>query len=306
MDAPYIHPNANRTTRSSFGVYTGIKFVPLPSLDLIVTGRGDLAPISAEFDYSYRASAIYHTDTWGVRLTGASAFRTPSYVEAVGRFIDPTSGLILLEGSDSIGAPRNTSVEVGATFSPFTALTLAPTLYVSRLSNLMIENFESLILRTFRNDNSTVTYGGAEFEATWQVTDAISLQPSFSALYWLDTPARIATNVGSPDQNSRYTGGLRVHGLFGNDRWGYGLGGTVASPRQYNVRAGIPPVTLSTNIPTIAHFSATLERELLNSPAMWMSLRLNASVPGNKAESPLPLAAPLGQSAVLGFEIRRD
>jgi hypothetical protein len=306
IDAPYIHPNANGSVRPAYGFYGGIKAVPTDALDLIVTGRGDLAPISAKVEYSYRASAIYHTDTWGVRLTGASAFRSPTYVEAVGRFTDPMNRLILLEGSDSIGAPRNTSVELGATFSPYATLTISPTVYVSRLSNLMVEDFESLLRRTFRNDSSSVTYAGGEFEANWRVTDAISLLPSVSVLHWLDTPARIATNIGSPDQNSRFTAGLRLQGLFGNDRWGYGIGAIIASARTYNVRVGIPTIILNKHIPTNAYLSATLERQLAAIPAIWASLRLNASTPAHQAESPLPLAAALGQSAVLGLEIRRD
>jgi iron complex outermembrane receptor protein len=306
IDAPYIHPNANGSVRPAYGFYGGIKAIPTAALDLIVTGRGDLAPISAKIEYSYRASAIYHTDTWALRLTGASAFRAPTYVEAVGRFIDPTGGLILLEGSDSIGAPRNTSVELGATFSPYTTLTISPTIYVSRLSNLMVEDFESLVRRSYRNDPSSVTYAGGEFEANWRVTDAVSLLPSLSVLHWLDTPARIATNIGSPDQNSRVTAGLRLQGLFGNDRWGYGIGAVIASARTYNVRVGIPTITLSKHIPTNAYLSANLERQLSILPAIWASVRVSASVPRGQPESPLPLAAPLGQSAVLGLEIRRD
>jgi hypothetical protein len=170
----------------------------------------------------------------------------------------------------------------------------------------MVEDFESLVRRTFHNDPATVTYAGGEFEANWRVTDAISLLPSLSVLHWLATPASIAANVGSPDQNSRFTAGLRLLGLFGNDRWGYGVGAMVASERTYNVRVGIPPVTLDKRIPTNAYISATLERELSNIPAIWASLRVNASLPARQPESPLPLAAPLGQSAVIGVEIRRD
>jgi iron complex outermembrane receptor protein len=306
IDASYLHPNADDAVRPAYGFYAGVKAVPWPWLDVIVTGRGDLAPISAKLEYSYRASAIYHTDSWGLRLTGASAFRIPSYIEAVGRFVDPASRLILLEGSDSIGAPRNTSVELGATFSPYTALTLSPTLYLSRLSNLMVEDFESLVRRTFRNDTEPRDYIGGELEANWRVTDALSVLPSFSALHWLDTSRRVDSNVGAPDQNSRYMGGVRLQGIFGNDRWGYGVGAMIVSPRKYNVRAGIPVVVLSANIPTSAYLSAMIERQLTSTPSLWTSLRLNASLPGNVPESPLPLASPLGQSAILGFEIRAE
>jgi hypothetical protein len=306
MDALYLHPNADDVIRPAYGFYGGIKATPASSLDVILTGRGDLAPISAKLEYSYRASVIYHADTWGLRLTGASAFRNPTYVEAVGRFVDPSSRLILLEGYDAISAPRNTSVELGATFSPHQTLTLSPTIYVSRLTNLMVEDFESLVRRTFRNDAEPRRYGGLEFEANWRATDSLSVLPFFSALNWLDTQRRIESNLGAPEQNSRFMGGVRIHGVFGNERWGYGAGFVVASPRTYNVRAGIPVTVLSTRAPTSAYLSAMLERQLTNSPAIWASLRLNASLPGDVPESPLPLAKPLGQSAILGLEIRAE
>ena len=306
MDASYLHPNANDAVRGAYGFYGGIKASPLSSLDVILTGRGDMAPISAKLEYSYRASAIYHTDSWALRLTGASAFRAPSYVEAAGRFVDPTSRVILLEGFNSIGAPRNTSVELGATFSPLTTLTVSPTVYLSRLTNLMVEDFESLVRRTFRNDREPRWYTGGELEASWRVTDTVSLLPSFSILHWLDTSTPFETNVGVPEQNSRYSGGLRVQGVFGNDRWGYGVGAMVVSPRNYNIRAGVPVVILSKRIPTSAYLTAMIERQLASAPSVWISLRLSAGIPTNVPESPQPLASPLGQSAILGFQVRTD
>ena len=306
VHAPFLHPDANGTVRPGYGVYGGIKATPLERLDLIATARGDLAPISARLEYSYRASAIYHADTWGMRLTGASAFRTPTYVESVGRFRDPATQLILLEGTDSIRSPRNTSVELGATFSPSSRLTVSPTVYVSRLSNLMVEDFESLIRRTFHNSGNPRTFLGAELEANWRVRDGLSVLPSLSLLRWLGADVPVDTNVGVPSQNSRVSGGLRVQGVFGNDRWGYGLGATVASPRQYDVRAGVPPVTISQDLPTTVHVTGVLERQIVQAPSLWGSVRFGASLPGNTAESPLPQAAAMGQSVMLGIELRRE
>jgi iron complex outermembrane receptor protein len=306
IEAPFINPAANGAWRPAYGFYAGLKAAPLPSLDLILTGRGDLAPISAKVEYSYRASAIYHRETWGVRLTAASAFRTPTYVEAVGRFVDPASGLILLEGTDSIGAPRNTSLELGAFFSPHSRLTIAPTVYVSRLSNLMVEDFESVVRRTFRNSLNPRTFVGGEIEANWRVADNLSVLPTFGILEWINSPHEIDTNVAVPSQNSRYMGGLRLQGIFGNDRWGYGIGGTVASPRSFNVRTGIPPVVLVRSIPTTLQINGVLDHQVFRARPFWLSLRLNANLPGNTAESPLPLAAPLGHSAILGISVRRE
>ena len=306
IQAPFLHPNADGAVRPGYGVYGAIKLTPGDHLDLIVTGRGDLAPISARLEYSYRASAVYHATTWGMRLTGASAFRTPTYLEGAGRFRDPATQLILLEGTDSIGSPRNTSVELGATFSPSSKLTVTPTVYVSRLSNLMVEDFESLVRRTFRNSSNPRTFLGVELEANWRVRDSVSVLPSFSILQWLDGDALIDTNVGVPSQNSRFAGGLRVQGVFGNELWGYGVGATVASPRSYDVRAGVPPVTIDQDIPTTVHATGVIERQLLQAPSFWGSVRVGASLPGDTSESPLPLAAPMGQSLMIGVELRRE
>lgn len=306
VEAPFVHPVVSGEARSSYGFYAGLKAELLNSLDFIATARGDLSPISASLEYSYRASAIYHTDSWGLRLTGASAFRAPSYLEAAGRFVDPASGFILLEGTDTIKAPRNTSVELGATFSPDSRFIVATTVYWSHLSNLMVEDFDSVVRRTFRNDPEKRTFFGAEVEATWRVSDSISVIPSFSALRWLKASDSIDTNVGVPDQNSRYLAGLRLQGLLADETWGYGLNASLASARSFNVRSGIPPLVLSTEIPTTARIGGTLEHKLFEAPGFWASLRVNASIPGDEAESPLPLAAPAGQSAILGFEIRRE
>ena len=304
--APFLNPEANGALRLGDGLYGAIKATPSQRLDLIATGRADLAPISARLEYSYRASAIYHAETWGMRLTGASAFRTPTYLESVGRFRDPATQLILLEGTDSIGSPRNTSVELGATFSPSSRLTVSPTVYVSRLTNLMVEDFESLVRRTFRNSGNPRTFLGAELEANWRIRDGMSVLPSLSMLHWLGADVPVDTNVGVPSQNARFTAGLRVQGVFGNDRWGYGLGATVASPRQYDVRAGVPPVTIGQDIPTTVHATGVLERQLVQAPSLWGSVRVGASLPGNTAESPLPNAAAMGQSIMLGIELRRE
>jgi len=306
VDAPFINRTADDSTQTSVGFYGGVKASPTKFLDFVVSGRGDRSPISTNMEYSYRASVICYGDTWSLRLTGASAFRNPTYVEAVGLFIDPVSRFILLEGTSTIHSPRNTSVELGANFSPIDTLTLSPTLYLSKLSNLMVEDFESVLRRTFRNDTASRNIVGGELEANWRVSDSLAVLPSLTVLHWLhsDDPSR--SNVGVPEQNSKFLGGLRLQGLFGKERWGYGVGATVASPRTYNVRTGIPPVVLTREIPTTARLTAMIEHQLVTSPAIWTSLRLGASLPGDTAESPIPASAPLGQSAILGVEIRRE
>jgi outer membrane receptor protein involved in Fe transport len=304
--APYLNPAANSGTRPGYGFYGGFQLSPLDRLDLGLSGRGDISAVTADLEFSYRAFAVYHADSWGIRLAAASAFREPTYVEAGGRFVDPASGLILLEGSPGIGAPRNTSVELGATLQPVSGLTLSPTVYFSRLTNVMVQDFEPLVRRTFLNDTEPRDLLGGELEATWNVSDAFSVSPSFSILYWLQANERVDTTVGVPDQNSTYVGGLRLHGVLADERFGYGLGGVVVSSREFNVRAGIPPRVLRRSIPTSGQITGLVEYELSRGPSTWVSLRARSSFPSDTAESPLPTAAPLGTSVMAGVELRNE
>lgn len=306
IEAPFLNPQSSGRVRGAYGFYGGLKASPWPTLDVVLTGRGDLEPISVDLNLSYRASAIYHTDTWGLRLTAASAFRTPTYVEATARFVEPATGLILLEGTDTIGAPRHASLELGANFLPRSTLIITPTIFLSRLSNLMIEDFESVLRRTFRNDPDSRIYLGAEVEASWKLSDAVTILPAFTWLEWLDASERIDTNIAVPNQNSRYIFALRLHGLLGNDRWAYGITTNVAGGRSYNVRTGIPPTVLTTSVPTLARVTGMIEHQLWSRPSVWTSLRAGMSSPSDVPESPLPFAAPLGYSLILGLEMRRD
>jgi hypothetical protein len=170
----------------------------------------------------------------------------------------------------------------------------------------MVEDFDSVVRRSFENDPSPRSLFGAELEARWQVSDYLTILPSFTWLEWLSASERIDTNVGVPSQNARYVAGLQASGLFGNEAWGYGLGGTLSAPRSYDVRAGIPPLVISKELPAMTHITAMIEHELLTRPHFWGSLRLGASLPGDAAESPLPRAVPLGQSLILGLELRHE
>jgi iron complex outermembrane receptor protein len=306
IDATFLHPNVDGEKRPSYGFYAGLKAQPADVLDLALTGRADLSPISSNLEYSARASAVYHRDTWGLRLTAGTAFRSPTYVEAAGRFIDPASNQILLEGNDHLDAPRNTSLELAATFSPDPSLTFGGTVYWSRLTHLMIEDFESVLRRSFENDSHAHDLIGTELEARWVVSDGLFLIPSLTWLEWLSGARGIDTNVGVPEQNARLTAGLRLHGLLANETWGYGLSGAYTSPRQYNVRAGIPPRILNSDLAATTHIDATVERQLITEPSLWLSLRFGARLPAGKTESPLPFSTQSEQSVILGIEVRRE
>ena len=77
--------------------------------------------------------------------------------------VDPATNLILIEGTPGLDPPRITSVELGAIVAPFSKLTVKPTVYAAELSNLMIEDFQPLVRRTFANEKSSRWMLGADF-----------------------------------------------------------------------------------------------------------------------------------------------
>lgn len=302
VEAPYIHPDENAEWRTGYGASAGIALHPTSYLDVRLAARGDVSASTARFAESYRGSIIYHGDSLGLRLSGATAFREPSYVEAGGRFVDPASGLILLEGTPSVRPPRNSSLELGATFAPTSALVISPVLYLSRFDDAIVEDFAPVVRRTFRSDPDARSLCGAEISAAYRFSDSLSLHPTFAWLHFLSVnESRVAT-IGVPEQNSSFTASLQVDGSLLAERLAYGIGGHYASGRSYSVRAGIPPRILATKVSSIGFFDASLEYELLTKHPLWASLRAVASLPGDVVESPLPGAAPLGSSVVLGLE----
>jgi outer membrane receptor protein involved in Fe transport len=302
VSAPYVHPNESGRFRGGYGAYAGFSLLPTDFLDVRVAARGDLSALTGSIEESYRASVVYHGDSFGLRLTGATAFREPSYVEAAGRFVDPASGLILLEGTPSIRPPRNSSLELGAIVAPTSELSITPIVYVSRFDNAIVEDFAPVVRRTFRNDPNARSLLGAELSANWQVSDSLALRPSLSLIRFISTDERLLATIGVPDQNAAMTAGLRLDGWSMDERFRYGLGAVYVSSRDYSVRAGIPPRILTQQVPAAAYLDASAEYALSTARPFWLSLRGGTQLPSQLVDSPLPRAAPLGTSLVLGLE----
>jgi hypothetical protein len=241
-----------------------------------------------------------------VRLAAASAYRTPSYVELGGRFVDPASGLILLEGDPDLRSPTNETLELGLIAAPIAELHIRPTAYVSRLRDVIIEDFEPLVRRTFTNDPSDRYLLGTELELGWQLRDNFGLALSAGSLHWLDVDESVTPTVGVPEQSSALVGGARLHGSLLHERFGYGLGATFASERVFAVRAGVPPSILDTEVPAQTHVFAMAEYFLGSALPFWLSLRVHAAVPDGEAESPLAAAANNAATAVVGLAYRED
>lgn len=306
VSAPYVHPNESGRSRSGYGAYAGVNLYPTDYLDVRLAARGDVSALTGSLAESYRGSIVYHGDSFGLRLTGATAFREPSYVEAGGRFVDPVSGLILLEGTPSIALPRNSSLELGAIVAPTSALSINPVIYVSRFENAIVEDFAPVVRRTFRNDPDARTLLGGELSADWHLSDSLSLRPSLSVIRFLSVNEELVATIGVPEQNATLTAGLQLDGRALDERLRYGLGGLYVSSRDYSVRAGIPPRILTRSVPGAAYLNASAEYELTTKQPLSLSLRGTTQLPSQLVDSPLPGAAPLGSSLVLGLEFASE
>jgi iron complex outermembrane receptor protein len=306
IDAPYVNASVNERLYPGYGGYGTVTYSPIERLHFTLGGRLDLPSATAELKPSYRGGVVYEATDWSVRLAAASAYRTPSYVELGGQFVDPASGLILLEGDPDLRSPTNETVELGVIAAPLATLHILPTVYVSRLRDVIIEDFEPLVRRTFTNDPSDRYLLGTELEADWAIRDDFGLAFNFGTLHWLDVDEEVTPIVGVPEQSSAIVGGARVHGTLLHERFGYGVGANFASERVFAVRAGVPPSILDAEVPAQTHAFAMAEYYLGSSLPLWVSLRVLAALPDGEAESPLPAAAETAATAILGFEYRQE
>ncbi len=308
--APYIHPNENGKTRFGYGFYGSVGASPLESLDLAASIRGDLPTVNGRLAFSYRVSSVFHAEGWSVRASVGSAFRAPTTIEVGGRFVDPTTGLILLEGSPDLASPTNDAIEIGGIFSPSSTLTVSPTLYASRYSGGVAEDFEPLVRKTFRTVEGSADLIGAELEVVWKYRDGLHLRGAASFPYWIDGPEsegrQLTPIAGVSSQNSIAIVDVRATGGFLVDRIGYGVGVRVVSGRTYAVRAGIPPVLIRTKVPAATQVDGMLEFRVRRGGRWWTSLRIQSNLPRNLVESPLPGAGVLGTRALVGLEMRGD
>jgi iron complex outermembrane receptor protein len=306
IDAPYVNPTANDRVYPGHGGYGTLTYSPFESLHLTLGGRADLPTATASFKLSYRGSVVYETSDWSLRLAAASAYRTPSYVELGGRFVDPATGLILLEGDPDLRSPSNQTIELGLIVAPLATLHVMPTVYVSRLRDVIIEDFEPLVRRTFTNDGRARDLLGGELEADWQARDDLTFAVNLGTLHWLDVDESVTPTVGVPEQSSAVVAGARVHGTMLHDRFGYGFGANYASERVFAVRAGVPPSIIDSEVAAQTHAFVMAEYFLGSSLPLWVSLRALAPLPHGKRESPLPTASASSTTAVLGLAYRQE
>jgi len=302
VDAPFINPADNGTVRPGYGFYANVGAEPIDALSLTAAARGDVSDMTGKLQFSYRVSAIYTLPSASFRITGSSAYRSPTWIEEAGRFKDPATGLIFLEGSPTLLTPEVNSIEAAAILEPFSRFTLSPTVYLEKLDNLLVEDFSPVVRKTFLNEPGSESLIGAELEARYKISNELSLMGTVAWLHWLSTLDNTAS-IGVPAQNSELTVGARGQGSALQGRLAYGLGASVASPRKYGIRAGIPPQVILADLPTQARLDGSVSYRLTQLP-WWIFLKGQTFLPSGQIESPLTLSAPLGTTVWAGLEYR--
>lgn len=306
VSAPYLHPQASDHTRVGYAGSVRLRWDPLEQLTFEGAVRGDIPAITGELAPSFRLSASYHTDSMAIRLSGARAFRAPTYVERGGSFMDPSSGLILLEGSSAVQNPTVDGVELYVASSLGRQVDVSGAVYVQRFVSLVIEDFGPLARKTFVTDESNHVAIGGELTGRYRFSDELQFVLSLSVLQ-LFAPAHEDLEADPlsavPEQNSRFTGSAQVLGAGFADRFRYGAGMQLATGREFAVRAGIPPAILNVDIGPRVHVHAMAEVQLTLTLPLWLSLRATGMLTRG-VESPLPGAGTPGASFLVGLAYR--
>ena len=168
----------------------------------------------------------------------------------------------------------------------------------------MIENFEPLVRRTFENEAQSRWILGAELEATYQVLRQLTLEANVTGLFWLSYDGTVSPTVGDPNQNSTISAWLGARSTLIDGRLMVSLGAGYNSPRQYDLRAGIPPVLLGMNVDHTARVEAAGSYQVTRRAPIWLSLKVLSNLPHDHVESPLPGTSILGSTIFVAVDYR--
>lgn len=303
--ADYVVGADSGLLRFGYGAYVAASATPVEQLSVSAAVRVDMPTVDPEPLLSYRGALVYHGPSFALRLTAANSFRAPTYVERLGRFTDPQSGIVFLEGSH-VQAPRNTTFELGATYSPRVEIQLGASVYASRLTNLILEDFFTIPRKTFVSDGADRWLGGVELDLRLELVDALHVEASASLLHYFDPPPGDPPTVAVPGQNARYSASLRLHGSARGDRLRYAFGGSFASHRTFVGAIGVPWVYQRVGLDPTALVDAMFEHVLPTDLPLWIFVRAQANPLGHTAQSFLPGASTIGSAFTFGFEVRRD
>ncbi len=304
VDAPFIHPAESGKLRTSAGGYLRAKVDIAQRLQLAASGRLDASAFADKLQQSLRVSAVYYRDRYSLRLAAANAFRNPTFVEIAGRFRDQNLGFVALEGKSGLSLPRMQSVEAGAMVALSERAKLEVTAYLARASHLMVADFTDLTRRTFRNERENNEFAGGEFDFSWDVSDRIAWDVRGAYIHFFGKPQDAAQTVAIPEHNSMVTAytGLSLDAI--PERLRFDAGVLYLSSREYNLRAGVPPVLLQHKVPDLVRFTLGVAGKPSNDLPLWLRLNAVTHAPHGEAESPLPNASQLGTRVMLLADYR--
>lgn len=306
VTAPFLHPQENGVPRGQYGAHISASIDIGEMVDLAAAARVDLSPFADGPQLSVRGSAAYHKSNFSIRLVGASAYRNPTYVEVAGQFRDPSTHLILLEGSAGLSVPRLESFELSIAGAVGGRLTVLASAYGLRAHNLVVGDFTRLTRKTFRTDTGEAIMAGAEVEIEWRVSDRVTLLASGAGIGFLSDPADSAVTVGVESHNSILTAGLDLRTNVPSARLTFTAGALFFSARRFDVRVGIPPELVTRDVPHAVRLHGSVTwRPVASFP---LDLRLSAISyqPQPLVESPLRSAGALGTRVLLGVELANE
>ena len=252
---------------------------------------------------SWRSSVqLQFTEQTLFRVSGGSAYRRPSWIEAASRFRDPADNVILLEGEAELQPQRNTSIEAAMVYASSYGLAFRPTVFVGSFDSLISQDSSPFVFKSFHSVQSErwLDTVGVEVEASWERDTTFVPRMAFTAMHIAD-PVDTSQTVGVPEQNSRFTASASVRGEVGRVR--YGVSADWMSARRFDTAVGLPVQRITTNIPAMARMGSEVHYTPGRDGIVSVGALAETNVPSTR-QSPLPGAAPLGTRVMVTLMVR--
>ena len=277
VDSPAI------TERASLPFYAAgltAGFRPVPRFELRAGARVDYNEFVIRPKPSFRAAASSAiSDDHLVRTAVGTAFRHPTFAEAIGLFQDPQSQFIYLvgAGTDALRPPEVVSGELGYRGHVADGLTADVTLFASRSRGTINQEHRS-IPSTFVNGDDQ-DHGGVEAELRYG-TAAAYATAGYSVVHAFQGP------MDAPPGHAAYlsVGGTLPWGVRGDVR------GSFTSMRRYQTVVGVPASLLQTDIDPVL-LAAARAAYTLPGTRLTLALQLAGWPLLAGRESPYPAAS---------------
>ncbi len=205
--------------------------------------RADFHPSVPNGKLSYRASAAWLFKEQVIRLSVGSSFRTPTFSEMGARFFynsEPDMEILILEGNPDLKPPEVLSVELAYQSIVANRLKLMPSVFYNHLSNLIYQDFEPVIGKTYAN-LGTRDIIGVELGLTYLPVDNLRIGASYTFVHFIDPPEDAFNTIGYPDANPDHVANLSIMGSLVDQRLSLSLSALYRSTASYLLRAGVPP-----------------------------------------------------------------